>query len=253
MVRPKVLVVAGFDGSGGAGVLRDVAAITKADGVPRVAVSAITAQDEELFETFRPVEPDLLEVQIEVAARRGLDAIKIGMLGNSANVEVMARFLSSAPCHLPVVADPVLVSTTGTVLADDSTREAMKNQLFPMVTVLTPNVPEAEALTGMEVRCVEDMIEAAQRLMGLGVAAVVVKGGHLPGPVVHDVVATENGQIHILENERVFGRVHGSGCIFSSTLAVRLASGCGLIEAVRLASSEVAEEIRISQSCAITG
>jgi hydroxymethylpyrimidine/phosphomethylpyrimidine kinase len=239
-------VVAGFDGSGGAGVLRDVAAIGAAGGRARSAVAAVTAQDQERFDAAQAVDPALLRAQLEAASRGGFDAMKVGMVGSAANVEVVAAFLWSSRSRrgtFPVVLDPVLAASAGAVLADDATRAAIRSRIVPLATVLTPNVPEAEALTGRTVADVAAMTAAARDLRAAGAAAVVVKGGHLPGARVADVVLDQTGHVHVLERQRVAGRIHGSGCLFSSTLAVHVAAGRDLVEAASLAASAVAAAI----------
>ena len=242
---PAVLVIAGFDPSGGAGVLRDVATLQDLGVRARAVVAALTAQDEDHFDGFVAVDPAFLRRQIDAITRAPFAAVKIGMLGTVANADAVAKFLWGVRARaggLPVVVDPVLRASAGGLLTDDAALGALRSHLLPLATVLTPNLPEAEALTGSPIRSLADMREAAVRLRAGGCRAVVIKGGHGAGDRVADVLVDDHA-VHVIERDRLPGGIHGSGCRFSSAIAAHLALGRSIEEAVRRAGDYVAEAI----------
>ena len=243
---PAVLVIAGFDPSGGAGLLRDVATLEGLGTRARAVVAALTAQDETRFDGFVAVDPAFLQLQIDAVTRAPFAAVKIGMLGSTANAGVVATYLRGCgrarTGDLPVVVDPVLRASAGGWLTDDATLDALRSWLLPLATVITPNIPEAEVLTGARIRSVDDMRAAAVQLRTSGCRAVVIKGGHGEGDRVSDVLVDEQA-VHVIERDRLPGGIHGSGCRFSSALAAHLALGRSIEQAVRRAGDFVAEAI----------
>lgn len=244
-MKPLVLVMAGFDPSGGAGILRDVRAVEAAGGDARAAVTALTAQDERHFHGFQAVDPSLVRAQAHAAVEFAPPAaMKIGMLGSRDNCEAVADFLKDLPESTPVVLDPVLRSSTGGDLIDEATMAALRERLLPVATLVTPNVPEAEVLAGVSIDCVDHMVDAAAALLESGVRAVLVKGGHLRTDPVVDVLARRDQEVLRLEHPRMPGGIHGSGCLLSSTVATHLALGREMEEAVRQGAGVVLAEIR---------
>jgi len=242
-VRPIVLVVAGFDPSGGAGVLRDCAAIEQAGAQAVAAITSVTFQDGGRFDGYVALPADVVMGQVESATRlKPPAAVKVGMLGSRENVDVIADFL--ARTGLQAVVDPLFKASAGAPLIDDVGYGCLKERLLPLATVLTPNVPEAERLLGRAITSVAAMGEAAVELCRLGPGWVVVKGGHMGGAMAVDCLADRHGNRVEVARPRLAGKVHGSGCIFSSTLAARLASGLLVEDAVRLAQEAVASAIR---------
>jgi hydroxymethylpyrimidine/phosphomethylpyrimidine kinase len=244
--RGRVLIIAGSDSSGGAGIQADVKTVTALGGYATTAITALTAQNTLGVLGVVPVDPEFVELQIQaVLDDVGTDAIKTGMLHSRWIVEAVARRLRAVGRSLPIVVDPVLVSGHGTPLLNAEGRSAFVRHLLPLATLLTPNAPEAAALTGVEVRDVDGMQHAADRLLLMGVEAVLVKGGHLEGEVVVDLLRTADGVERRFESPRLHGRpMHGTGCTLASAIALGLAEGMTLEGAIQKARDYVFEAIR---------
>lgn len=232
-MRGRVLSIAGSDSGGGAGIQADIKTITALGGYAATAITALTAQDTRGVHAIHPVPADFLRLQIGcVLDDLGADAIKTGMLGDAATVEAVCVALEDHPVCSVVVVDPVMVSTTGHALLEPGAVAALKRRLIPKATVLTPNLPEAELLCGMSIPDLAAMHRAARLLQTLGASAVLLKGGHLDGEIVTDLLAT-GGQIEAFEGARLPGRnTHGTGCTLASAIATGLAQGYGLRDAV---------------------
>jgi len=243
---PRVLVVAGSDSGGGAGIQADLKTITALGGYAATAITALTAQNTLGVDSVVTTDPEFVERQMEVVLTDiGADAIKIGMLGSAAIVEVVANTCKRLAAATPVVVDPVMVAKGGQSLLDLDAREALRTLLVPMAALLTPNVPEAEALSGVRIASEADLGRAAERLLLLGPGAVLVKGGHLPGDIVVDVLRTADGGEYRFESPRVESRsTHGTGCTLASAIALGIAEGLTLEGAVARARLYVFEAIR---------
>jgi hydroxymethylpyrimidine/phosphomethylpyrimidine kinase len=232
------LTIAGSDPSGGAGIQTDLKTFAAHGVYGLSAIAAITAQNTlGVISTF-PIAPDLLIAQIDaVVTDLGADATKIGMLATAANVAAVADAVERL--GLPnVVLDPVMRSSSGTVLLEPAGVETLRSRLLPRATVITPNLAEAGALADLEVRTLDDAREAARRLADLGARAVVITGGHLGGPPI-DLVWVE-GRITEISGPRVNTRqTHGTGCTFAAALAASLALGGDLLTAARSAKAYV--------------
>lgn len=239
-MRGRVLVIAGSDSGGGAGIQADIKALTALGCYAATAITALTVQDTRAIYARHAVPPDFLRMQIERAlADPGADAVKTGMLGDAGNVEVVAEALASRGDGVPLVLDPVLAATAGPPLLDPAGMETMTRRLFPRAALVTPNIAEAEALTAMRVADPAAMRGAAEALLALGARAVLVKGGHLPGPTVLDLLATRDG-VEAFQSPRIDTRhIHGTGCTLASAIAAGLAQGMALRDAVRRARAYV--------------
>jgi hydroxymethylpyrimidine/phosphomethylpyrimidine kinase len=236
------LTIAGFDPSGGAGIAADLKTFAAHNCYGVAAITALTVQNTQSVQAVHPVEVSVLGACLQALTDDlAVRAVKIGMLANAANARRVGSFLGEREA-LPSVLDPVLRASSGMPLIDRDGFEFLRDELLRQVTVVTPNVAEAAALTGLKVENVEQMKGAARRLLELGARAVVVTGGHLDKAV--DVFADGT----ILENfasDRVKSdHTHGTGCTFSSALAANLASGRPLPESVVLAKAYVAESIK---------
>ena len=233
-MRGRVLIVAGSDSGGGAGIQADLKTVLALGAHGMTAVTALTAQDTLGVHGVMPVPPDFVVRQMEVALNDpGADVVKTGMLGTAAVIEAVAAVLARA--GLPVVLDPVMVAKGGAALLDPAALDALRSFL-PLATLLTPNLPEAAALLG---RPVDDPREAAQALLALGPRAVLLKGGHGEGPTVRDVLATADG-LTVLDRPRIDTRhTHGTGCTLASAVAAGLAHHLSLLEAVEQARDYV--------------
>jgi hydroxymethylpyrimidine/phosphomethylpyrimidine kinase len=241
-----VLIIAGSDSSGGAGIQADVKTVTALGGYAATAITALTAQNTKGVFGIAPVDPEFVELQIRtVLDDVGADAIKVGMLHSRWTVEAVARIVRALGRSKPVVVDPVLLSGHGTPLLAPDARSAFVKHLLPLATLLTPNAPEAAALTGGEVRTLGDMELAADRLLLMGPEAVLVKGGHVEGETVVDLLRTADGFERRFESPRRGKRpFHGTGCTLASAIATGLAEGMTLEGAVQTAHAFVQEAIR---------
>jgi hydroxymethylpyrimidine/phosphomethylpyrimidine kinase len=244
-VKGRVLIVAGSDSGGGAGVQADIRTVTALGGYAATAITALTAQNTLGVIEVLPVPARFVASQMRaVLDDIGADCIKTGMLGDTGVIDAVCAVLAERAGGIPVVTDPVLSAHEGTLLLDSGALPHLMGRLLPRVTLLTPNVPEAVALTGMRIEGREAMLEAARRLASLGPAAVLVKGGHLPGTVVYDVLVHPGGE-EVYEHLRLGGRaLHGTGCTLASAIATGLAQGRDLPDAVRRARAYVLEAIR---------
>lgn len=243
LIYPRVLTIAGSDSGGGAGIQADLKTCSAWGCFGMTAVTALTAQNTQGVQGIHAVPPAFLAQQIDsVCSDLGVDAIKIGMLHQSAVVRVVAQAIDR---HQPpwVVLDPVMVATSGDRLIEDDTVSVIVRELFPRVTVITPNLDEAAWLVGHAIEDRTDLVAAARELLHMGAPAVLLKGGHMPGPQVVDCLLTPQGE-EWFETPRVeTPNLHGTGCTLSSALACALALGHDLTHATRLAKQYVAEAI----------
>jgi hydroxymethylpyrimidine/phosphomethylpyrimidine kinase len=238
-VRPTVLVIAGVDSSGGAGLTRDACVLADFEVDALCAVTAVTAQSNSRVSAVHHVPPEIVGAQIAAAfGTREIGAIKIGMLGVRAIVEAVAEAL---PRGVPIVLDPVLVATSGGVLLDTDGQRAMREILFPRVTLVTPNVPEAATLLAEPPANSErELIAQAERLLALGPQAVLLKGGHATGEEAVDWLVSGNIPAQRIASRRVDATRRGTGCALASGIAAGLASGMSLAEACERAKRYVA-------------
>ncbi|ATQ41394.1 bifunctional hydroxymethylpyrimidine kinase/phosphomethylpyrimidine kinase [Caulobacter mirabilis] len=239
--KGRVLIIAGSDSGGGAGVQADIKTVTALGGYAATAITAITVQNTLGVTGVHAVPLGIIEAQGRaVLDDIGADAIKTGMLGDAATVEVVARLIDSAP-DAPAVIDPVMIAKGGASLLAAEAVAAVKTLLIPRAALLTPNAPEAEALTGLAVASLDDQRRAGEVLLALGAKAVLMKGGHVPGDRVVDVLITSAGET-LFEGERIETRhTHGTGCTLASACAAGLAQGLPLAEAVARAWNYVHE------------
>jgi len=239
---PVVLTIAGFDPSGGAGVLADLKVFAANNCYGVAAVTALTVQNTQGVCAVCPTEGTLLKESIEALFADGrVKAIKIGMLANCTLAEAVRGILEANP-SLPSVLDPIYRSSSGTELLDASGFEFLRGQLLSRVTVVTPNMDEAAALTGLKVENLEGMKAAARKMIEMGARNVVVTGGHLDKAI--DIFC-EGPHLQTFTGDRIkVDNLHGAGCTFSSAIAANLALGRQLEDAVVLAKAYVTEAIR---------
>ncbi len=233
--RAAVLVIAGTDSSGGAGLARDVRALADSGVEALCAVTAITAQTDAHLLASHPLPPGIVSAQIRAALDSGrIGAVKIGMLATGAIVRAVAETLAHAS-SLPIVLDPVLLSSSGGMLLDEEGRRELAARLFPLVTLLTPNIPEAESLCGTaDTGSAESRLALARELHAQGPRAVLVKGGHSSGEESADLLLDADGHARWLSGPRIAGRHRGTGCALASAIAGGIARGLPLHEACRL-------------------
>lgn len=239
--KGRVLIVAGSDSGGGAGIQADIKTVTALGGYAMTAITALTAQDTETVHGVHAVPPDFVGQQMRVVlADLGADCVKTGMLHSTA---VLDAVLGALPAGMPLVVDPVTVAKGGARLVEPSTIEAIRSRLVPRATIVTPNVPEAAELTGIAIGARNDAIEAGKALIGMGAAAALVKGGHMAGGEVEDILVTKDG-VEILAGPRLKTRhTHGTGCTLASAVATGIAQGLSLRGAVARARDYVLQAI----------
>ena len=243
MKAKRVLTIAGSDSGGGAGIQADLKTITALGGFGMSVVTALTAQNTLGVHGIHDVPPDFVAMQFDaVASDIGVDAAKTGMLSSPEILRVVAVKIRQYAIDKLVV-DPVMVAKGGAKLIRDDAREMLIELLIPLALVVTPNIPEAEALTGLSISGPESMREAAVRILALGARHVVVKGGHLDGDAID--ILYDGRRFHEFSGRRIQTRdTHGTGCTFSAALATGLAKGLEVAEAVAEAKRYVAEAIR---------
>lgn len=232
----RVLTIAGSDSGGGAGIQADLKTFAALGCYGMTAITALTAQNTVGVQGIHAVPPAFLQSQLQsVIEDIGVDAVKIGMLHEPGVVEVVAWAIQHYQLQR-VVLDPVMVATSGDRLIADATVRVLVDQLFPLATVITPNLDEASLLLGRPIAAVSDLSGAAQALLSQGARAVLLKGGHLPGDQVVDVLARPGHVDVVLASSRMASRnTHGTGCTLSSAIAAHLALGEPLERAVRAA------------------
>jgi hydroxymethylpyrimidine/phosphomethylpyrimidine kinase len=236
----RVLIIAGSDSGGGAGVQADIKTVTALGGYAATAITAVTVQNTLGVTGVHPIPLDIIEAQARaVLDDIGADAIKTGMLGDAATVDLVARLLEAYP--IPAVIDPVMIAKGGASLLASEAVAMVRKRLVPLAALLTPNAPEAEALTGLPVSTTDDLRRAGNALLKLGAKAVLMKGGHVPGDRVVDVLMTANGET-TFEGARIDSRhTHGTGCTLASACAVGMAQGLPLEAAIARAWDYVHE------------
>ena len=239
----RVLIIAGSDSGGGAGLQADLKTVTALGGFAATAVTAITVQNTLGVSGVLPVPAEMVTAQARaVLDDIGADALKTGMLGDVTMVETVAAILDTVP-DIPVVVDPVMTAKGGAALLAAEAMDAVRRLMIARAWLLTPNAPEAEALTGLEVRTPDDQRRAGEALLALGARAVLMKGGHLDGDRVVDLLITPSGET-LFEAGRIDTRhTHGTGCTLASACAAGLAQGLSLEAAVARAWAYVQEAI----------
>jgi len=232
MHQGRVLICAGSDSGGGAGIQADIKSVTALGGFAATAITALTAQNTLGVQGVLGVAPDFIKLQIGVVLDDiGADAIKTGMLADSVTIAAVIEALAAHP-DIPLIADPVMVAKGGHPLLAPEAVATLRALLLPRAALITPNIPEAEALTGLAIATVADMHRAAEALLRAGVRAVLLKGGHGSGAVLTDLLATPEG-IEAFESPRLATRhTHGTGCTLASAIAAGIAQGMGLRAAV---------------------
>lgn len=244
-MQGRVLIVAGSDSGGGAGIQADIKAVSALGGYAATAIAALTAQNTLGVHGIVPVDPAFVALQMKVVLDDiGADCIKIGMLGNAAVIEAVATEYEAQAVNIPLVVDPVMVAKSGHFLLDPDAVVTLRKRLLPHAHLVTPNVPEAEALTDVQIRDLDGMRHAADLIRSFGPRAVLMKGGHMEDDgTVRDLLVTEDGE-EIFEGPRVHTpHTHGTGCTLASAIAAGLAQALGVRDAVARARAYVERAI----------
>ena len=241
-MMPVALTIAGSDPSGGAGIQADLKTFHQFGVYGEAAITLLTVQNTVGVTAIEILAPDFVSAQIRAVVEDiPPHAAKTGALGNRAMVEAVAYELAAIRC--PIVVDPVMISKHGAPLMSDDARQAVLAMLMPLATLITPNLHEAEAMTGLPVTNLEQMHEAARLLAGLGAQAVLIKGGHLAGAAID--LLYDGAQFHTYPAPRIeTAHTHGTGCTYSAAIAALLARGLSLTEALPRAKQYITEAIR---------
>ena len=233
----KALSIAGFDGSGGAGIQADLKTFSAFGCYGMTVLTALPVQNTQGVKSCYPIPLQAIEEQLEAIFEDiKPDSIKIGMLFNSDIIELVANFLKRQAQGIPLVLDPVIVAKGGAALLVPEALESLKTHLIPLATVITPNLPEAEALTARAIHSTTEMLEVAQELIDLGAQNVLLKGGHLAEAHSNDLLLSAERNENWLTSPRVRSKnTHGTGCTLSAAIASGLAQGLDLLSACQLA------------------
>ncbi len=247
-MQGRVLIIAGSDSGGGAGIQADIKAVTALGGYAMTAITALTAQNTEGVHGIHEVPPEFVREQIRVVMQDiGADCIKTGMLHRSLVIDVVMDALQEFAPGIPVVADPVMVAKGGAALLDAGAVSSVRDRVMPVATIITPNAPEAAVLAAMDVLTSDDAQSAGARLSTMGPKAVLVKGGHVDegSETVCDYLFSEQDQTETFQSPRLKTQhTHGTGCTLASSIAVGLAQGMKLRDSVVRARAYVHEAIR---------
>ncbi len=242
----RVLIIAGSDSGGGAGIQADIKTVTALGGYAMTAITAVTVQNTLGVTNVHAVPPDIVREQIDaVMGDIGADVWKLGMLGSAAHVRAVMEAWYAVGDGAPVVLDPVMIAKGGAALLQDDAVAVIRDELMPVAAIVTPNAPEAEALTGADVRGLDGQINAAEILVEqLGAFSALVKGGHIDGDPIRDVLLTREGY-RVFESPRIdTSATHGTGCTLASAIAAHMALGAGIEAAVEQARDYLMHAIR---------
>ena len=238
------MIIAGSDSSGGAGIQADIKTVTALGSYAMTAITAVTIQNTTGVNSIVPIDPKQISNQIEFTSKDiKPDAIKIGMLHSTKVIRSIIYSLDVIKVN-KIILDPVMIAKGGAKLIDDKAIKLLKNELIKKVSLITPNILEAEILTNSKIRSKEDMIFAASILIELGAKNVFMKGGHLDSKVVHDIFVNKN-EIMVINNQRIATiNTHGTGCTLSSAISTFFACGKTLKKSCELATKYVNNSIR---------
>ena len=242
--KSKILVIAGSDSSGGAGIQADIKTVTALGSYAMTAITAVTTQNTTGVKSIVPIDPKEISSQIEFTSKDiRPDAIKIGMLHSTKVIKSVIHSLDLIKIN-KIILDPVMIAKGGARLIDDKAIELLKNKLIKKVSLITPNIPEAEILTNTKIKTKEDMIFAASMLISLGAKNVFIKGGHLDSKEVQDIFVNKK-EIMVIKNRRITtSNTHGTGCTLSSAISTFFACGKTLKKSCELATKYVNNSIR---------
>ena len=243
-MRGRVLIIAGSDSGGGAGIQADIKTVTALGGYAMTAIAALTAQNTLGVHGVIAIDPEFVGLQIDVVlADLGADAIKLGMLANAAIATVVADRLAPIADRIPVVLDPVMIAKGGARLLEDEAIAIIRGRLLPLSRVVTPNAPEAEVLSGLPVTTPEEMLAAGEALRARGATYALMKGGHLPGERLVDRLIGPGLDRRFTDTRLDTPHTHGTGCTLASAVATGLAQGLEVEAAVARARAYVRRAI----------
>ncbi|MCW2246535.1 hydroxymethylpyrimidine/phosphomethylpyrimidine kinase [Azospirillum fermentarium] len=239
-MKGRVLIVAGSDSGGGAGIQADIKAVSALGAYAATAITALTAQNTLGVHGVLPIDPAFVVQQMAVVLDDiGADAVKVGMLATAEVIEAVAATYETRAVNVPLVVDPVMVAKGGHSLLAREAELTLKKRLLPLAEIVTPNLPEAEALTGLAIHDLDEMRRAAGMILSFGARAVLLKGGHMEGERLQDLLLTEDGE-RVFESPRLHTpHTHGTGCTLASAIAAGIAQGLNVVDAVTRARTYV--------------
>ncbi len=246
--NPKVLIIAGSDPSGGAGIQADIKTATANKVYSSTVITCLTAQNTKKVSAIHNPPIHFLRSQIEeVLEDISFDTIKTGMLGNSEIINCVADVLKKKAKRIPLVLDPVMVATSGDLLLEKSAVQDLKRKLIKKCYIITPNIDEAEILSEIKIKNLDDMKSASKIIQKIGAKNVLIKGGHLKtsGNYIYSVLLVEDGSIHLIKNKKINSKsFHGTGCTLASAIASNLAKGLDIVDAVKKANAYVYKAVK---------
>ena len=239
---PKVLIIAGSDSGGGAGIQADIKTTSYFNGYAMTAITAITAQNTIGVQSIYPLPKEIVMEQINsITTDLSPDIVKIGMLADLDIIEYISEKIS----NYKIVLDPVMVATSGDVLVSDEVVSSIKNNLINKSFLITPNIYEAEILSENKINCLEDQIEVGKNLLKLGCKHVLVKGGHGNSDIINDVLITSSGDEYIFESKKIISKnTHGTGCSLASAIATNIGLGNDIKESIKVSIEYVQNGIK---------
>lgn len=246
MQQNIALSIAGFDGSGGAGIQADLKTFYVHNVYGLSIATSLTVQNTRGVSNKLDIKSSFLKKQLKMLAKDiKINSVKIGMLANAKNIHIVSNFIKKL--SVKTVLDPVILSTSGYKLLNNNGIKALKKELFPLVYLITPNIPEAELLTGLSISNTDNMKKAAKRLQTMGVKNILIKGGHLKGKTACDILLY-NGKFYTFKEKNSISNqnFHGTGCILSSAITAHLAKGKSLKYAVKKAKKFITRKIKKS-------
>tara|TARA_Y100000590_G_scaffold211803_1_gene240027 strand:- start:1478 stop:2290 length:813 start_codon:yes stop_codon:yes gene_type:complete len=241
--KSKILIIAGSDSSGGAGIQADIKTVTSLGSYAMTAITAVTSQNTTGVKSITSIAPTEISKQIEFTSKDiKPDAIKIGMLHSVSVINAVIKSLNKVKAN-KIILDPVMIAKGGTKLISNNSINILKSKLIKKVTLITPNIPEAEILTKIKISSPDDMIRAAKVLMYFGAKNVLIKGGHLKSKIMHDIFLNKN-EISIFKNKKIYTKnTHGTGCTLSSAIATYYSCGKTLKKSCEMAIKYVNHSI----------
>ena len=241
--KSRVLIIAGSDSCGGAGIQADIKTVTALGSYAMTAVTAVTAQNTKGVKKITPIPTKNVEAQLmTVLDDIGVDAVKIGMLHNKSIIKCVCKVLKKYNLK-NIIIDPVMVAKSGTKLINDDSIICLRRFLLPLARLVTPNLPEAEVLTGHSILTKKDMIIAAKKILNMGPKNVLLKGGHFNGKIIFDILATKK-RIEIFSKKKIKTRnTHGTGCTLSSALATCISQKMNVFKSCKISLNYVNKAI----------
>jgi hydroxymethylpyrimidine/phosphomethylpyrimidine kinase len=242
-IKSKILVIAGSDSSGGAGIQADIKTVTALGSYAMTAITAVTAQNTKGVKKINPISTKNVQKQITMILDDiGADGVKIGMLHNASIIKCVYSILKKYKLK-NIVLDPVMIAKGGTKLINNSSIKYLKKLLLPLSNLVTPNIPEAEVLIGGQISNKKDMIEAAKIILNMGSKNVLLKGGHLKSKMIYDILATKKG-IKVFSKKKIKTRnTHGTGCTLSSALATCLSQKKNVFKSCKISLNYINQAI----------